>query len=138
MARSFTIRAPCSSANIGPGFDVIGLALSMYLELFVTVDTSKNSSTAPLNCALTYEGLGAEDVPLDPEQNLITRVALYVLRCHEKRAFPLETSCHIKNPIPLGRGLGSSGAAVVAGVVLANEVGELGLTKARMLDYCLM
>jgi homoserine kinase len=34
--------------------------------------------------------------------------------------------------------LGSSGAAVVAGVVLANEVGKLGLTKARMLDYCLM
>jgi homoserine kinase len=42
------------------------------------------------------------------------------------------------NPIPLGRGLGSSGAAVVAGVVLANEVGKLGLTKARILDYCLM
>lgn len=42
------------------------------------------------------------------------------------------------NPIPLGRGLGSSGAAVVAGVVLGNEVGKLGLSKARMLDYCLM
>ena len=44
----------------------------------------------------------------------------------------------IINAIPLGRGLGSSGAAVVAGVMLANEVGKLGLSKARMLDYCLM
>jgi len=45
---------------------------------------------------------------------------------------------HIINPIPLGRGLGSSGAAVVAGVALGNEVGKLGLSKERMLDYCLM
>jgi len=45
---------------------------------------------------------------------------------------------HVINPIPLGRGLGSSGAAVVAGVALGNEVGKLGLSKARMLDYCLM
>jgi len=45
---------------------------------------------------------------------------------------------HVNNPIPLGRGLGSSGAAVVAGVMLANAVGELGLSKDRMMDYCLM
>lgn len=45
---------------------------------------------------------------------------------------------HINNPIPLGRGLGSSGAAVVAGVMLGNAVGQLGLSKDRMMDYCLM
>lgn len=45
---------------------------------------------------------------------------------------------HIVNPIPLGRGLGSSGAAVVAGVSLASEVAELGLSKDRILDFCLM
>lgn len=61
-----------------------------------------------------------------------------MLRCHKIRVFPAETRVHIINPIPLGRGLGSSGAAVVAGVVLGNEVGKLGLSKARMLDYCLM
>jgi homoserine kinase len=72
------------------------------------------------------------------DSNLITRTALYVLRCHKIRVFPAETRVHIINPIPLGRGLGSSGAAVVAGVVLGNEVGKLGLSKARMLDYCLM
>ncbi len=134
----FTIRAPCSSANIGPGFDVIGLALSMYLELRVTVDKTKKSSSHKLNCVITYEGEGAEEVPLDPEDNLLTRVALYVLRCHDHRTFPVETHIHVVNPIPLGRGLGSSGTAVVAGVMLANEVAQLGLSKARILDYCLM
>jgi len=127
---------PCSSANIGPGFDVIGLALSIWLEL--QVEVTEKPSSAPLNCIITYEGDGAEDVPLVADSNLITRTALYVLRCHKIRSFPAETKVHIINPIPLGRGLGSSGAAVVAGVALANEVGKLGLSKARMLDYCLM
>ncbi|KFY47789.1 hypothetical protein V496_10449 [Pseudogymnoascus sp. VKM F-4515 (FW-2607)] len=136
-ASKFTVRAPCSSANIGPGFDVIGLALSMYLELKVTVDPSETTSL-PLNCRITYEGQGAPDVPLDPEVNLITKVALYVLRCHGQRVFPKNTHVHVINPIPLGRGLGSSGSAVVSGVVLANEAGKLGLSKARILDYCLM
>ena len=137
---SFTIRVPCSSANIGPGFDVIGLALSLHLELHVTVDVTKPSSTAPLNCVITYEDLSGslEEISLDPDVNLITRVALYVLRCHNQRTFPVETHVHIRNPIPLSRGLGSSGTAVVAGVTLGNEVGMLGLPRERLLDYCLM
>jgi homoserine kinase len=139
-ASSFTIRTPCSSANIGPGFDVIGLALTLYLEIHVTINSSKSSSQHPLNCVISYEDQSgsAEQISLDPEVNLITRVALYVLRCHNQRAFPVETHVHIKNPIPLGRGLGSSGTAVVAGVTLGNEVGRLGLSKDRLLDYCLM
>jgi len=140
MASSFVIRTPCSSANIGPGFDVIGLALSLYLELHVIIDSSKSSSQQPLNCLITYDdqSKSTEKISLDPEVNLITRVALYVLRCHDQRAFPPETRVHIVNPIPLGRGLGSSGTAVVAGVMLGNEVGRLGLNKDRLLDYCLM
>lgn len=72
------------------------------------------------------------------DRNLITQTALYVLRCHDQHAFPSETHVHIINPIPLGRGLGSSGAAVVAGVMLGSEVGGLNLSKDRMLDFCLM
>lgn len=134
------IRTPASSANIGPGFDVVGLALSLYLELHVTIDRSKDKSDHPLNCRITYEGEGEEggEIPLDPDANLVTRVALYVLRCHDQRAFPVETHVHIKNPIPLGRGLGSSGAAVVAGVMLGKEVGGLDLSPERLFDYCLM
>ena len=134
------IGVPCSSANIGPGFDVIGLALSIWLELQVTIDRSVQKSTRPYNCSISYESPDdvQHGVPLDPDANLITQVALYVLRCHDQRSFPIETRVHIKNPIPLGRGLGSSGAAVVAGVCLGSAVGGLGLSKARMLDYCLM
>ncbi|KAF2226103.1 hypothetical protein BDZ85DRAFT_75778 [Elsinoe ampelina] len=134
----FTIKVPCSSANIGPGFDVIGLALSVWLEINVSVDSSKTTSDQRFNCRITYEGLGKDDVELVADRNLITQTALYVLRCHDQHAFPVETQVHIINPIPLGRGLGSSGAAVVAGVMLANEVGKLGLSKDRLLDFCLM
>jgi len=77
-------------------------------------------------------------VDLVADRNLITQTALYVLRCHDQHAFPSETHVHIINPIPLGRGLGSSGAAVVAGVMLGSEVGGLNLSKDRMLDFCLM
>lgn len=141
IMESFVIKTPSSSANIGPGFDVIGLALSIYLELHVTIDRTKTRSEHPLNCRITYEGQGegSEDISLDPQSNLLTRVALYVLRCHDQREFPVETHVHIKNPIPLGRGLGSSGAAVVAGVMLGKEVGGLKhLTNDRLFDYCLM
>ncbi|KAK9447789.1 GHMP kinase [Limtongia smithiae] len=136
MARSFTIRVPCSSANIGPGFDVVGLALSIFLELHVRVDDT--APAVPQNCAISYEGEGAEALPREADSNLITRTALYVLKCHDVRMFPATTFVHMVNPIPLGRGLGSSGAAVVAGVMLGNAVGQLGLTKQRMMDYCLM
>ncbi|THY32989.1 phosphoribosylformylglycinamidine cyclo-ligase-like protein [Aureobasidium pullulans] len=126
------------SFSISPGFDVIGLALSVWLEVRVTVDSSKKSSEHQSNCKITYEGLGKENVDLVADRNLITQTALYVLRCHDQHAFPSETHAHIINPIPLGRGLGSSGAAVVAGVMLGSEVGGLNLSKDRMLDFCLM
>ncbi|PNH76509.1 hypothetical protein VD0001_g1079 [Verticillium dahliae] len=137
---TFVIKTPSSSANIGPGFDVIGLALSVYLELHVTIDRARATSAEPLNCRITYEGQGegSADISLDPSVNLITRVALYVLRCHGQRMFPVETQVHIKNPIPLGRGLGSSGSAVVAGVMLGREVGHLDLDLDRLFDFCLM
>ncbi|EME42906.1 hypothetical protein DOTSEDRAFT_72369 [Dothistroma septosporum NZE10] len=136
MAKT-TIKVPCSSANIGPGFDVIGLALSVWLEVTLTTD-DQTPSGAPYNCRITYEGVGAENVPLEADRNLITQTALYVLRCDGQRSFPPNTHVHINNPIPLGRGLGSSGAAVVAGVALGSEAGKLNLSRERILDYCLM
>lgn len=142
MPRSFVVKVPASSANIGPGYDVLGVGLALFLELNVNVDTANASETNddPNNCKITYtedsEGFG--NVPLRSDHNLITRTALYVLRCSNIRKFPIGTKITIKNPIPLGRGLGSSGAAVVAGVLLGNEIGQLGFSKQRMLDFCLM
>ena len=135
--RSFTIRVPATSANIGPGFDVVGLSLSLHLTLTVTI-TPPNSSAAALPPAITYSGEGADEVPLDAYKNLTTRVALYVLRCHGIAKFPSNLTIHADNEIPFGRGLGSSGAAVIAGVLLGNELGELNLPLTRMLDFALM
>jgi homoserine kinase len=115
---------------------VIGLALSLFLEL--RVSTRDVESTAPLNCTLSYEGVGAESIDLNPLNNLITRTALYLLKCHGIHHFPASTHVHINNPIPLGRGLGSSGAAVVAGVLLGNLFLPKSLPKPRLLDFCLM
>ena len=145
---SFTIRVPATSANIGPGFDVVGLSLSLNLTLTVTlVPTDGPHANPPI---LEYTGEGSDEVPLDPYKNLMTRVALYVLRCHDIQKFPTTLSSSdgttqnfqvkiaVNNEIPFGRGLGSSGAAVIAGVLLGNELGKLNLSTSRMLDFALM
>ncbi|EPQ61031.1 homoserine kinase [Gloeophyllum trabeum ATCC 11539] len=135
--RSFTIRVPATSANIGPGFDVVGLSLSLWLSLSVSVPATASSATY-VPPRITHTGEGAGEVPLDPYKNLTSRVALYVLRCHAIPRFPSHLSLHCHNDIPFGRGLGSSGAAVVAGVLLANHVAALRLPAARLLDFALM
>lgn len=135
--RRFIIRVPATSANIGPGFDVVGLSLSLHVTLTVTISPPTADSPKSLP-SITYSGEGASEVPLDPWKNLTTRVALYVLRCHDIPNFPSNLSIHVDNEIPFGRGLGSSGAAVIAGVLLGNELGRLHLSKERMLDFALM
>lgn len=119
---------------------MIGLALNMYLELRVSTKpkSADTKSEAPLNCTLSYTGVDPESIDLNPDNNLITRTALYMLRCHNQHSFPPHTTVHIHNPIPLGRGLGSSGAAVVAGALLGNLLGNLQLPKSRILDFVLM
>jgi homoserine kinase len=134
MTDRFVICVPATSANIGPGFDVVGLSLSLYLTL--TVTCGEPSSALP---NITYSGEGADEVPLDPYRNLTTRVALYVLRCNGHRSFPADlVSIHCDNQIPFGRGLGSSGAAVIAGVLLGDRLGKLNLSQERILDHALM
>ncbi|QPG75364.1 Trihydroxynaphthalene reductase [Brettanomyces nanus] len=141
MSREFTIKVPASSANIGPGFDVLGIALNLYLSINVKIDAHQYGELSlqdPNNCILSYEGEGADVVPLQSDKNLLTQMALYVLRCHGINHFPLGTKISVHNQVPFGRGLGSSGTAVVGGALLGNAIGELGLSKQRCLDYCLM
>ncbi|KAJ2776122.1 Trihydroxynaphthalene reductase [Coemansia javaensis] len=142
MPARHTINVPATSANIGPGFDVMGLSLSLYLTVTAEVGTAAAvaaaAADADSNVSIAYEGGNAAGLPLGARANLITRTALYVLECNGVGRFPEATAVTVANRIPLGRGLGSSGAAVVAGVLLANAVGALGLTEQRMLDYCLM
>ena len=142
------IRVPATSANLGSGFDVLGLALrsatsasnrfNNLLELQIEDLGQATSTPAPWNCELICQGEGAETLSSLVHENLVTQVALYVLRCHGKNVFPSATRVRIINGIPLSRGLGSSAAAIVAGVMLGNEAGHLGLFKESMFDYCLM
>ncbi|KAL7009874.1 Trihydroxynaphthalene reductase [Cystobasidiomycetes sp. EMM_F5] len=114
--------------------DVLGLTLKLYLTLTVTLDSFSDNPTPKLECT----GEGAQSAPLNPYKNLITRVALYVLRCHSINHFPHGLHIHCHNEIPFGRGLGSSGAAVIAGVLLADQIGNLKLDHSRQLDFALM
>ncbi|ABN68112.1 homoserine kinase [Scheffersomyces stipitis CBS 6054] len=136
--RSFEVKVPASSANIGPGFDVLGVGLQLYLQIKVTIDSSKDTSHDPYHVKLSYEGDLAEKVPLTSDKNLITQTALYILRVNGMDSFPQGTHIHVINPVPLGRGLGSSASAIVGGIVLGNEIGEFKFSKTRLMDYCLM
>lgn len=139
--REFVIKVPASSANIGPGFDVLGVALDLNLEMHVSVpETPSESCSDPFGVELKYteDSDSADTVPTQSDLNLITKTALYVLHANGVRGFVPGTKVLVHNPIPLGRGLGSSGSAIVGGVLLANEVGQLKFSKERCLDYCLM
>lgn len=112
--RSVVVRVPATSANLGPGFDTLGLALSVYDELVVT--------------ALAHDGLefevtgeGADDVPRD-ESNLVVRSIAYAFEAVGRRMPGLRLEA--RNVIPHGRGLGSSGAAVVSGLLAAKGLLE--------------
>jgi len=135
---SFKIKIPASSANIGPGFDVLGIGLNLYLTIEVSIDTNVDTSSDPHNCKLSYEGNLAEKVPLQSNKNLVTQCALYIMRCNGMDSFPPGTQIKVVNPIPLSRGLGSSASAIVGGIMLGNEIGQFKFSKQRLMDYCLL
>src|SRR5881227_1490176 len=118
----FTLRVPASSANLGPGFDALGLALGVYLTCrFRRSDTLSISAT----------GRDAAGIPTSPD-NLIWQTALTVAHDHGMTMPPIEL--HIHNDIPLGKGMGSSAAALTAGVVIADELLGLNWKPLRILD----
>jgi len=107
------VRVPASSANLGPGYDVLAAAVSLYLEL--EVEETGEFSLDP----------GGLEVSTGRD-NLIVR-AFETLHSADGIAFRL------KSEIPLARGLGSSAAAIVAGLFAADHLFELALTKEEML-----
>jgi homoserine kinase len=102
------VSVPATSANLGPGFDSLGLALSMHDELQAEVSGS--------GLEVTVSGAGEGRVPLD-ESHLVVRAMRAAFDLAGVQPPGLRLSC--VNVIPHARGLGSSSAAIVAGVVLA-------------------
>ena len=113
----FTVRAPASSANLGPGFDAIGLALDLWNE--VTIDTEGTPGEVV--------NRGSEATLLDGRENL-TATAMATLAKEFGRELP-GFSLVAETNIPIARGLGSSAAALVAGLVAANHLLDLGLDR---------
>ncbi|KAK4683739.1 homoserine kinase, partial [Tremellales sp. Uapishka_1] len=136
-SKTYKIHVPATTANVGPGFDVCGIALSLSLTVTVKIPATSTDLTPTLPL-ISYTGLDSANVPLSPYKNLLTRVALYVLRSHNIPTFPSGVEIAAHNEIPFGRGLGSSGAAVIAGVLLGDLLGNLNLPKPRLLDFALM
>ncbi|MEQ9337875.1 MAG: homoserine kinase, partial [Miltoncostaeaceae bacterium] len=117
---ALTVSAPATSANLGPGFDVLGLALDLGNALVI------RRRPGPLVVRVTGEGAG--EIPED-DSNLVCRALMRGLDTLDG----LEIEC--RNRIPLGRGLGSSAATVCAGLVAANALGGLRWSPDDLLDH---
>ncbi|MFD1336836.1 homoserine kinase [Oceanobacillus iheyensis] len=115
----FGISVPASSGNVGPGFDSTGLALGLYLHLHVEGANS-----------IQFYSDG-ESTPT--ENHFIWNIAENIANKHGIRL----PACKVQetNEIPLARGLGSSASAIVAGIELANQLGNLHLTPEQKLQY---
>ena len=114
VGRKVSVRVPATSANLGPGFDTLGMALSFYDELEV-------EAVAGSGAFVEVIGEGAGDVPTD-ESNLVVKSIAYVFEKSGVALPGLRLKAH--NIIPHGRGMGSSGAAVVSGIVAAKGLLE--------------
>ena len=117
------VRVPATTANMGPGFDVIGMALTLYNE----VEMEEISD----GLVISMEGEGIGQIDLD-EQNMVYQAA------HELFARvgyqPKGLRIHLKNHIPVTRGLGSSSAALVGGLVAANKISGNRLDQRALLE----
>lgn len=117
--RAVTVEVPASSANLGPGFDSIGLALGIWDRLEVRVE----GSGLHIECT----GEGSHEVPLD-ENHLIHR-AMVALWDHLGAQAPSGLILRSSNSIPHSRGMGSSASAIVAGVGAAAALAGVDLTS---------
>ena len=123
--RSVAVRVPATSANLGPGFDTLGLALSVYDELVVTERPAGE-------LVIEVEGEGQGAVPLD-DSHLVVRAMMYAYASVGRELPGIHIRAH--NRIPHGRGMGSSAAAVVAGLRAAQGLldGEVVFSDDELL-----
>ncbi|MWC00148.1 homoserine kinase [Agromyces seonyuensis] len=113
VGRRVHVRVPATTANLGPGFDTLGLALADYDELDIEVQGS--------GLEIEVHGVGEGEVPLD-DRHLVVRAMRHVFADFGFELPGLKLVAH--NTIPHGRGMGSSGAAIVAGVMAVKGILE--------------
>jgi homoserine kinase len=126
---SFEVRVPASTANLGAGFDCLGLALELYLSVRATI----LSAPGARSLARTSGVRGSSALPRSPDQNLILR-AMRLTAELEKLHLP-QVRLAVQNEIPVAGGLGSSAAAAAAGVALGFAVCGRSISKEAVLQY---
>ncbi len=125
--RRIRVRVPASTANLGSGFDVLGLALGLYNTIEVEAIAQ--------GVELTVEGEGAERLQKVGERSLVLRAARATF--DYLGVTPPGLKIHLKNAIPLKRGLGSSGTACLGGIVAAAELSGRSLSREEILRLAL-
>ena len=113
--QSVIARAPCSTANLGPGFDVFGLALDAYYDEIKLTKIAKG---------IIIESSGS--IPLQPEKN---SAGLVILEMAKKFKIKTGLQIKIKKGVPAGFGMGSSAASAAAATIAFNSLFNLNLEK---------
>lgn len=126
IGRKVTVKVPATSANLGPGFDTLGMALSFYDELQV-------EAVAGTDVFVDVHGEGRGEVPTDAN-NLVVQSIAHTFKKFGIQMPGLQLRAH--NIIPHGRGMGSSGAAVVSGIIAAKGLldGIVEISDKDLLD----
>ncbi|MGI8908350.1 MAG: homoserine kinase [Candidatus Sumerlaeaceae bacterium] len=128
MSRRVTVHVPATTANLGPGFDCLGMAVQMYN----TIDMEDNGNSA---LSISLAGSCASDtIPVD-EHNLVYRAAAKVFEVVGRR--PDKLTIRLTLESPLARGLGSSASAITGGIVAANAMLGNTLSQPRLLSLML-
>src|SRR6202167_1296800 len=120
--KTVRLRLPATSANLGPGFDAMALALELFLEIEAT--------PAP-RCSITATGRN-QNICAGLSRNLLIQTYESVLAAQQREIVPLEIS--MRNGIPVGMGCGSSAAVRLAAVALASAFGSLAWDAAKIVD----
>ena len=127
--RSFTVRVPASSSNLGAGFDCFSLGLQLYLTVCARIEPAGSPP-----CYVVSSGEGAQNAVLPcTEDNLIFRAMRFAAEREGLSLPPVHLEVH--NELPLGRGLGSSAAAIVAGITLSSLICDHELSPETVLRY---
>ncbi|WP_156290361.1 homoserine kinase [Oceanobacillus salinisoli] len=120
--RKFQVSVPASSGNVGPGFDSMGLAVNLHLTL--QVEEAEQWEIVPASSSAAV---------IDYKEHFIYQIANQTAERHQKQLPPCKVT--EKSDIPLARGLGSSASAILAGIEIANQAGNLGLSNEDRLRY---
>ena len=114
----FRVRVPATTANLGPGFDCLGMALDLWNEVHVEAALA-GAGQPPGSGAVSVEGQGSGELPEDTS-NLVHKAMEHLFGQADVETPAVRLNC--RNEIPLKRGLGSSAAAIIAGLVAANHL----------------